>query len=654
MPVYIPGTENLYEAGLDNLIQATLNRNAVISGCQVVAHAAPDMGVRVSAGTIQGGGLRVTVAQTDLTVAANPGSNSRIDLVSVNFTSGVPTITAGTAGTGKPPSMPVTDILLAFVSVPAAAVNIQNANISDRRLYIPAADAYPYAQTVNPNLVLNGDLSRRTATQTLMPERFTDATGFVVVAGAAPSVASNIVTSTAANELAWCNQSFVWRDGRASATFKAVATNGYYRLRWRVGANDFVEAGVDAAVPRFQLLKVIGGAQTIGTTQAISALTLNRWYWIEIEKMGTTFIAKMYDALVTTPGTTKASSTLLWTITWTVADAAVQAGAHISVISDQTTQQWGGLATGDGGVYVEAINSFPESLVVTFVGTLGGQAIGINEAIDSGGPGKQSCLVTYIPAASRAVTAYYQSPPGAMQEGTSYTASGYMKVAGKGGSGTLANFAFQRMNLTPASVGLDYMSDLGETVFTRKTVTKITETNTRMFKFWYMANTTDGVSATTATGTASWHLAQIEQGTAVTAWRNAPADDGPLVWAFSDGGSVTTTSATNVDLASATLYFSLNAFLPWDAKLRVDIVIVAKNSAAGNTVDLSYSLDGVDGTYARMTAPVAAYNETLYFTDTPSLAAGKHRIAARWKTSAGTATLGDGYQKFIITATRGK
>lgn len=148
MPRYISGAQDLYESGLDNLIEAVLNRHAVIAGsgggaaCQVIAHAVPDMGVRVGAGTIQGDAaalpVRVAVAQTDLTIAANGSANTRVDLVSVNFTTGVPTRTTGTAdGTNRPPALPATDILLGYVSVPPAAANVQNANISDRRLFLP-------------------------------------------------------------------------------------------------------------------------------------------------------------------------------------------------------------------------------------------------------------------------------------------------------------------------------------------------------------------------------------------------------------------------------------------------------------------------------------------------------------------------------------
>lgn len=152
MPLYVAGTDNLYESGLDNAIQAFLNRNAVVAGCQVIAHAAPDMGVRVSAGTIQGTGVRVAVAQTDLVIDANPSINARLDLVSINFTTGVPTRTTGNpapAATIHPPSLPATDILVGYVSVPASAANIQNANITDRRLFLPGIEV-PAALSLPP------------------------------------------------------------------------------------------------------------------------------------------------------------------------------------------------------------------------------------------------------------------------------------------------------------------------------------------------------------------------------------------------------------------------------------------------------------------------------------------------------------------------
>jgi hypothetical protein len=131
--LFLPGTDTLFESGLDNLIQH-MRTNSVVAGCDVNAHAAPDMGVRVLAGSIQGNGIVVAVGQTDLVVAAS-GANPRLDLVHVDMTTGVPAIIAGTpAANPKPPALPANSIELGLVGVAAGALNIQAANIANRRL----------------------------------------------------------------------------------------------------------------------------------------------------------------------------------------------------------------------------------------------------------------------------------------------------------------------------------------------------------------------------------------------------------------------------------------------------------------------------------------------------------------------------------------
>jgi hypothetical protein len=156
MSLFLPGTDTLFESGLDNLIQH-MRTNSVVSGCQVIAHVGPDMGVRVGAGTIQGLGSRVAVAQTDLVVAANGSGNNRFDLVHVDMGTGVPAIITGTPGASpKPPSLPANSIELAIVGVANAAVNIQNTNIGDRRLIAQASYAFPQVNEGGPDYVFIG------------------------------------------------------------------------------------------------------------------------------------------------------------------------------------------------------------------------------------------------------------------------------------------------------------------------------------------------------------------------------------------------------------------------------------------------------------------------------------------------------------------
>jgi len=93
------------------------------------------MSVKVSAGTARNGGeIRVIAAVDPLAVAAADATNPRVDLVEMQGTTGVVTIKTGTpAATPKPPTLTDGRLLLAFVSVAAAAANIQSSNISERR-----------------------------------------------------------------------------------------------------------------------------------------------------------------------------------------------------------------------------------------------------------------------------------------------------------------------------------------------------------------------------------------------------------------------------------------------------------------------------------------------------------------------------------------
>lgn len=157
MTLYVPGTDKLYESGMDNLIQH-IRTNSVVANCQVIPHVGPDMGVRVTAGSIQGLGLVVAVAQTDLVVAPS-GANARIDLVHVDMTTGVPAIIAGTPGAvPKPPAMPANSIELGIIGVGIGAINIQAGNIADRRLIAQSGSKFQGFISVGTNAATSGHL----------------------------------------------------------------------------------------------------------------------------------------------------------------------------------------------------------------------------------------------------------------------------------------------------------------------------------------------------------------------------------------------------------------------------------------------------------------------------------------------------------------
>lgn len=503
--------------------------------------------------------------------------------------------------------------------------------------------------TSQPNLALNSDFGRRTVWGLAMADNFTDTNGYVVLSGTTPTVIANTLTQSTGTSLAWTNQDFVWRDGRMSATFKAAGVNSDWEIRWRIGANDYLAVQQNAGV--FQLWKTVGGVAT-SLGSIANVLTINFWYWLEIEKQGTTVIAKFYSTLGGVIGVTKAASTLVQTLTGTASDAVLQTGAHMFIFSTNLVTKWGGIAASPGGVYVETW--LPETMAVSLYGTLGGQAVGLDEAADAGPIGKSLALRTYIPSADRKIQLYYLTPDGSIAPTTAYTTSAYMKVSGKGGSGTLAEWATYWETSAGVDVAYDRLGDAGETTWTQKTITSTTGSTVRRAYVVVDVNL-----AGTATGFAGFMCGQLERGAVATPWRNAPSDDAPLVWSMPDDASVitnfSTTSGTFAEMDSSNL--AANIFLPWDADVLVSFGGTARNSGL-NVVYLELRADasataGGNG----VSAPQAAVaNSSFILSGTKRIrcAVGKHRLAALWATSAGTATLYDPPKWLFITASRGK
>jgi hypothetical protein len=515
----------------------------------------------------------------------------------------------------------------------------------------------------NPNLVLNSDFSRRTVFGLAMPEVFADTSGYDtgLGSGTAPTAGSNIITlNAAANVLSWpkSGTSTFWRDGRASATFKAEGTGDSYTLYFRLAdMNNRVQAWIDSGA-NFRLSKVIAGTPT-NVTSVAQTLTVNRWYWLEIEAQGTTFIVKFYDTGGTTPGVTKAASTLLQTLTGTISDAAVATGGT-GLSSSRATSQWGGISTGNGGVYVETW--LPESWAgdISFLGTLGGQAIGYDESDDSGPIGKQNALRVYIPAIGRQLT-LFQSASSAgsprattpLQPSTAYTASLYVKTVSASGSGLVRYRLDSYTAALGGAVNSWTVNDASETSWTRKTATATSDSTARYLRQALQFNVGANV-----TGTVYVQLEQMEQGSAATAWRNAPSDDAPIVLRLATlAVPATTTSTTAVEVDSRDL--AANFFLPWDATLHFDGLMGMTNTGLNIMRGQIY----VDGANIDAAAADAAYSDEqvvnrimpMPFTASGTVAAGKHRVAMRWYTSAGTLSSAGGLlPRLIVTAYRGK
>ena len=505
-------------------------------------------------------------------------------------------------------------------------------------------------QAVSPNIVLNSDFSRRTVFGLAMPEVFADTSAWTSTS--ALGVAANVLTITTASRWAkWSGPNTMWRDGRWSGTFKAISTTGIYRVAKYVddADNDASGSGVWAQMNNgnLQITKVIAGTPTTVATVA-QAVTLNRWYWLEIEAQGTTYIAKIYDTGGTAPGVTKASSTLLATVSGTASDAQITSGGY-ATWSDQASSQWGGIATGNGGVYVETW--LPESWAFTFAGTLGGQAVGYDEAADSGPIGRQNAFRAYIPATSRNVFWQQDSPDGSVAPSVAYDGSIYVKT-----SGATANMLQSLIEDRDSALGSAHtiadLRDTSPTSWTRVTATATTASTGRRARIKININ-----GATNGTGTMWVMLPQLEQGSAATAWRGAPSDGSPIVWEKTAPlTAITTTSTSAVSLDDRDL--AGNFFLPWDATCVVEFLGAWQNTGL-NTNRLQLNVDagdiGSNNAVVELVA-VAAAGQSIFAGVRSQLAAGKHRFKVTWSTSAGTAQMNAAGTAvlFRVTAYMGK
>lgn len=138
MALLVPTGTKVYEADEDQVVHTAWG-NMVISGGAIAAQGAPNMTVVISVGALRYQGAKVTIAAVaSLAISASDPTNPRIDTIHVPGANGNAAVVTGTpAAVPQPPSLPVGSILLGYVSVAAAAVNVGNQNITDRRLLLP-------------------------------------------------------------------------------------------------------------------------------------------------------------------------------------------------------------------------------------------------------------------------------------------------------------------------------------------------------------------------------------------------------------------------------------------------------------------------------------------------------------------------------------
>ncbi len=520
------------------------------------------------------------------------------------------------------------------------------------------------ADQPQPNLVLNSDFGRRNKWMTFMPETFTDTSGITSLVGGAPSVSANVLTQGTAGTAIKNDATravreglSTWQDVRMSAQFTVaeIANNKEYMLFKWTDANNMVSCEWQNNF--IAISKVVNGTKSyVGVTNTAAAITLNNKAWLEAEFQGSTVICKVYNS--GTGYVAKSSATLVTTFTQTVSDTSVAAGYIAYGDSTTNASQWGGLSTGDGGVYVEGWG--PESWTVQFLGTLGGQAIGFDESTDAGPIGKQWALRTYIPATSREIDVLsnttYADTSVPLIPSTTYAISVYENTSGTSGSGLVQSYFYSRALGGGGDTSVS-LSDAQETSWTRKTSTLTTGSTGRLAAVTIYFNIGRSV-----TGTGFVMLPQLEQGSIATPWRNAPADDGPITWEVWSGGinnllaNFSTTSLSYVEMDSRN--YAANLFLPWDSTARAEVTTQIANSLTSQRVFVSHTIDGTLQSDASGFIGYHQASGTLItaasYTHAHNLAAGKHRIALVWKTDGGTMTGYPPSTSMVITASRGK
>jgi hypothetical protein len=127
-----------------DILVAALGLTGVVSGCAVTPQGAPNMTVHVAAGLVAVSGVQAaaTVA-SDPVIGAADAALDRVDLVVVDGTTGVVSVTAGAAAAlPTSPAIPAGKVVLATVYVAAAAASIVAGDITDKRCVIfPGATA---------------------------------------------------------------------------------------------------------------------------------------------------------------------------------------------------------------------------------------------------------------------------------------------------------------------------------------------------------------------------------------------------------------------------------------------------------------------------------------------------------------------------------
>ena len=184
-------------------------------------------------------------------------------------------------------------------------------------------------------------------------ELFTSTAAWTARLGTLGTVASNILTAGSTG--AWLVTADAARaNARWSAAGKLTSDTAEFIAVYKwTDANNYIRASVvGGATDQFQLHKFIGGVLTLLQAKTF-APTLNNWYHIDLEVRGEKVIARLYDTAQAAAGKRKKDSTLVATAYGTVPDAGVATGLFGIGSTTTVASQWGGIADGEGGAWVE-------------------------------------------------------------------------------------------------------------------------------------------------------------------------------------------------------------------------------------------------------------------------------------------------------------
>ncbi len=155
-----------YHTRLNNMVNASKD-NGVLSGLDVTAQTTPSLTLDVAAGQCHvDNETYVESSATTVIIGTAHATLPRLDIVCYDTSAGVAAVTPGTAASvPQPPDIPVGDILLALISVPALDTTISSGQITDEIIIVRPV-GFVYVSSSNVITSLDGEEANNSTTYT--------------------------------------------------------------------------------------------------------------------------------------------------------------------------------------------------------------------------------------------------------------------------------------------------------------------------------------------------------------------------------------------------------------------------------------------------------------------------------------------------------